>query len=125
MAFLNDHNSGDSFDDVKVAIAPMTAGIGFTDSGTEGKMVGGTGAGEGTDAGRVDDLYHVLLYCVSFFTGTSASSFSILFPVLSERSPFMTPSFFHGNILSTEPLQPRYEFLTPVACYTKIEYNKI
>jgi hypothetical protein len=128
MAFLNDHNSGDCVDDVKVvAIAPMTAGIGFedvslSDTGTEGM---GSVAGMGAGAGRVDDLYHVLLYCVSFFTGTSASSFSILFPVLSERSPFMTPSFFHGNILSTEPLQPRYEFLTPVACYTKIEYNKI
>jgi hypothetical protein len=113
MAFLNDHNSGDCVDDVRVvAMEPMTAGIGFkdvsiSDTGTVGL---GSVEGMGDGARRLAD--------VSFPYGF-ASSFSKLFPVFSERSPFMTPSFFHGNILSTEPLHPRYEFLTLVACYTK------
>ena len=60
MAFLNDHNSGDSFVDVKVvAIAPMTAGIGFedvsiSDTGTEGT---GNVAGIGAGAGKLADVF--------------------------------------------------------------------
>ena len=107
MAFLNDHNSGDCVvEDVKVvAMEPMTAGIGFedvsiSDTGTVGL---GSVAGMGAGARRVAD--------VSFAYGF-ASSFNKLFPVFSERSPFITPSFGFDHILSTEPLQPRYEFLT-------------
>ena len=106
MAFLNDHNSGDCVEDVRVvAMEPMTAGIGFegvsiSDTGTEGM---GSVAGMRAGARRLGD--------VSFAYGF-ASSFNKLFPVFSERSPFMTPSFGFDHILSTEPLQPRYEFLT-------------
>jgi hypothetical protein len=120
MAFLNDHNSGDCVEDVRVvAIAPMTAGIGFedvliSDTGTEGM---GSVAGMGDGAGRLADVFD--------FPHGFESSFNILFPVLSERSSVMTPFFGFDDILSTEPLHPRYEFLTPVACYTKIEYNTI
>ena len=107
MAFLNDHNSGDCVEDVRVvAMEPMTAGIGFegvsiSDTGTVGL---GSVAGMRAGARRLAD--------VSCFPHGFASSFNKLFPVFSERSPFMTPSFGFDHILSTEPLQPRYEFLT-------------
>ena len=111
MAFLNDHNSGDCVvEDVKVvAMEPMTAGIGFedvsiSDTGTVGL---GSVAGMGAGARRLGDLFHNVSFAYGF-----ASSFNKLFPVFSERSPFMTPSFGFDHILSTEPLQPRYEFLT-------------
>lgn len=137
-AFLNDHNSGDCFvDDVNVvAMAPITAGIGFDDVfdrsllllllygggggiGVDGIEEMGSVAGIGAGAGRLTDVlgspHHDF---PDGFSHGSAIALNKLFPVLFERSPFITP-FGFDHILSTEPLQPRYEFLTLVACYPK------
>jgi len=99
----------------------MTAGIGlddvFTDGSEDGASVAGMGdgigsvAGMGAGAGKLADVFD--------FPHGFESSFNILFPVFFERSSVMTPFFGFDDILSTEPLHPRYEFLTPDACYTK------
>ena len=121
-AFLNDHNSGDSFVDViVVAIAPMTAGIGFDDVFTDGPSDGASVAGIGEGMGSVAGIGACAgkLVVVFDFSHGFESSFNIFVPVFFERSSVMTPFFGFDDILSTEPLQPRYAFLTLVVCYTK------